>query len=57
MNNKLNRNVQKVLAGKRISLPESYAKKYGINEGDFVIVEASGSKLQVVPAQVTEKQV
>lgn len=57
MNTKLNRNVQRVLAGKRISIPESYAKKYGINEGDFVIVDASGTKLQVIPAQVTEKEV
>ena len=57
MNSKLNKNVQRVLAGKRISIPEAYAKKYGINEGDFVIVDASGSKLQVVPAEVTEKQV
>lgn len=56
MNRKLNRNVQKVLAGKRISIPESYAKKYGINEGDFVIVDASGSRLQVIPAEITERE-
>lgn len=52
-----NKVVQRVLSGRRISIPEVYAKKCGINEGDFVIVEMSGSRLQVVPAEVSEKKV
>lgn len=47
--------VQKVLSGRRISIPESYAKEFGINEGDFVIVQLNGKRLEVVPAEVTEK--
>jgi bifunctional DNA-binding transcriptional regulator/antitoxin component of YhaV-PrlF toxin-antitoxin module len=50
-------NFQKVLAGKRVSLPESYSKRHGINEGDIVILEEDNSgSLRITPAQVVPKK-
>jgi bifunctional DNA-binding transcriptional regulator/antitoxin component of YhaV-PrlF toxin-antitoxin module len=49
------RTVQRVLSGRRISIPESYAKKHGVNEGDFIIVEENNGKLNIIPAEVKAK--
>ena len=49
------KNVQKVLSGMRISIPESYTKKWRIHEGDLVILVEKGGCLRIIPADVVEK--
>ncbi|MDN5847252.1 MAG: AbrB/MazE/SpoVT family DNA-binding domain-containing protein [Candidatus Nitrosocosmicus sp.] len=46
---------QKVLSGRRISLPDQLTKKYGIKEGDFVIVEDDDG-IKITPAQIVKRR-
>ena len=45
--------VLKVLAGRRITIPEEISKKLNIDEGDFVIVRLEDGSFRVIPAEVT----
>lgn len=47
---------QKVLSGKRVSLPESFYNKYDIGEGDIVILEEDKGSLRITPANVVPKK-
>jgi len=48
-------NYQKVLSGRRISIPDTLSKKYGIREGDVVIIEDSTNGIRIVPADVVPR--
>ena len=49
-------NVQKVLSGFRITLPNDFRKALKVKEGDFIIVEShEGSSLRIIPADVTPR--
>jgi bifunctional DNA-binding transcriptional regulator/antitoxin component of YhaV-PrlF toxin-antitoxin module len=54
---KLKGNVQKVLAGGRISLPESFKRKWEISDGDIVILKEDASGIKIIPADAVEKPV
>lgn len=45
---------QKVLSGRRISIPDSLSKKYGIKEGDLVIIE-DDKGIRIIPADVVKR--
>ena len=47
---------QKVLSGRRISLPENLCKKYNIREGDFVIVHEDEDGIKIIPADVIPRK-
>lgn len=49
-------NYQKVLSGRRVSIPDSFSKKYGINEGDIVILEEDKGGLRIIPADVIKRR-
>jgi bifunctional DNA-binding transcriptional regulator/antitoxin component of YhaV-PrlF toxin-antitoxin module len=49
--------VQKVLAGNRITLFDDARKKLGLNIGDFVIVRLEDGSLRIIPAEVKPKEV
>lgn len=51
----VNRFVQKVLVGKRITLPEAWCKKWELHAGDIVVVEYDGQYLRIAAAEVREK--
>ena len=40
------------MSGRRVSIPEKLSEKYGIKEGDIVILEDSKNGITIVPAQV-----
>ena len=44
--------VQKVLAGGRITINEEARDKLKINSGDYVILKIEGGVLKVIPAKV-----
>jgi bifunctional DNA-binding transcriptional regulator/antitoxin component of YhaV-PrlF toxin-antitoxin module len=46
---------QKVLSGRRVSIPDELSKKYGIREGDIVILKESSNGITIVPAEVVPK--
>lgn len=48
---------QKILAGKRVSIPEAVLKKWHLDEGDFVIVKETEKGLYIVPAEISEKEI
>ncbi len=48
---------QRILAGKRVSIPESILKKWNLREGDYVLVKETSSGLVIVPAEFKEKQI
>lgn len=48
-------NFQKVMSGRRISIPEILTKEYGIKEGDIVIVENTSKGILIVPAEVVPR--
>ena len=47
-------NYQKVLSGRRVAIPDNLSKKYGIKEGDVVIIEDSNG-IRIIPADVTPR--
>lgn len=49
----MRQNIQRILSGNRITLPVWFDGK----TGDFVLVKNSGNYLEIVPAQIVEKQV
>ncbi|MEM2159743.1 MAG: AbrB/MazE/SpoVT family DNA-binding domain-containing protein [Candidatus Nitrosotenuis sp.] len=48
---------QRILSGKRISIPEAVLKKWHVDEGDFVLVKETKDGLVIVPAQISEKEI
>jgi len=48
---------QKILAGKRVSIPEPILKKWHLKEGDFVLVKETKNGLTIVPAEFNEKEI
>jgi bifunctional DNA-binding transcriptional regulator/antitoxin component of YhaV-PrlF toxin-antitoxin module len=49
-------NYQKVLSGKKVSIPDSFSKKYRINKGDIVILEEDRGSLRIIPADVIKRR-
>lgn len=47
--------VQRILSGKRISLPTWFMEENNLEEGDWVLVQEVGNSLRVVPAVVVPK--
>jgi AbrB family looped-hinge helix DNA binding protein len=47
---------QRVLSGRRVSLPESLVKKFGIKEGDIVIVEEDRDSIRIMPAEIVRRK-
>ncbi|MCL5252891.1 MAG: hypothetical protein M1351_02225 [Candidatus Thermoplasmatota archaeon] len=47
--------VQKVLEGRRITLPDESTKRFDIHVGDYVLVEAAEDMIIVRPAEVVPK--
>lgn len=47
--------VQRVLSGRRVSIPDDMSKDLGIQEGDYVIVKAENGGIRIVPAEIKEK--
>jgi bifunctional DNA-binding transcriptional regulator/antitoxin component of YhaV-PrlF toxin-antitoxin module len=47
--------VQRVLGGKRISIPEEASRTLGLDVGDFVIVEVKGKVMHIKAAKVTPR--
>jgi bifunctional DNA-binding transcriptional regulator/antitoxin component of YhaV-PrlF toxin-antitoxin module len=45
---------QKVLSGRRVSIPDILSEKYCIKEGDFVIVEDNDG-IKITPAQIIKR--
>lgn len=48
---------QRILSGKRVSIPEAVLKKWHVVEGDFVIVKETKEGLVIVPAIIREKEI
>jgi len=48
-------NVQKVLGGRRISIPASVSEELGIDVGELVIVEWKNGSLKIIPAEVSPR--
>lgn len=53
----LTKQPQRILAGKRVSIPEAILKKWHLGEGDFVIVKETGEGLVIIPAEINEKPI
>lgn len=47
--------VQRVLSGRRVSIPDSMSKDLGIQEGDYVIVKEDSGGIRIVLAEIKEK--
>jgi AbrB family looped-hinge helix DNA binding protein len=47
--------VQRVLGGRRVSIPEAASKALGIKEGDYVIMEVEADGLRIIPAEVSPR--
>jgi bifunctional DNA-binding transcriptional regulator/antitoxin component of YhaV-PrlF toxin-antitoxin module len=47
---------QRVLSGRRVSLPGSLVKKFGIKEGDIVIVEEDRDSIRIMPAEIVRRK-
>ena len=45
---------QKILAGKRISIPDEVFKEWGLEEGSLVLVKKQGKGIYVAPAKLIE---
>lgn len=48
--------VQKVLAGCRITIFNEARKVLGIKEGDFIILRLENGSLRIIPAEVKPKK-
>jgi len=48
--------IQKVLSGKRITIPAEVLEKLGINEGDYVIIEWEDENFRIIPAEVRPRR-
>ena len=46
---------QKILAGKRVSIPKKLLKKHGIKEGDLISVEDTNQGIIIIPVRVIKK--
>ena len=47
---------QKVLAGRRVALPQEFMAKFSINEGDIILVRQDEKGIvQIIPAEVKAK--
>lgn len=46
---------QKVLTGKRITIPFHMANKYDIKEGDIVIVEDDNGVIKIIPVDLVKR--
>ena len=49
-------NVQKILSGERITLPFTFVSKYGLKEGDVILVDETPQGLLIVPAEVKPRK-
>lgn len=49
--------VQKVLAGYRVTIFNEARRLLGIKEGDFVIVRLEDGSLRIIPAEVRPKNI
>ena len=47
--------VQKIMSGRRISLPEWFMEENSLKEGDWVLVQEVGNSLRIVPAVIVPK--
>ena len=47
---------QKVLSGRRISIPDNLSQKYCIKEGDLVIVEDNDG-IKIIPAKIIRRDI
>ncbi len=45
---------QKILAGQRVSIPDTFLKEWGLATGDFVIVSKEGKRMYIAPAKIEE---
>ena len=48
-------NIQKVLSGGRISLPQDFVRRWDLEVGDFVIVREGEDGVEFFPAEITQK--
>ena len=48
--------VQRVMSGRRVSIPDSVSKEIGLKEGDYVIVEVEGHSVRLVPAEIKPRK-
>ena len=46
---------QKVLSGRRITIPEKLLKKHGLKEGDLITVEDVGDGILIIPVKIIPK--
>ena len=51
------RQPQRILAGKRVSIPEELLKKWNMQEGDFVLVEETDAGITIAPAEISKKKI
>ena len=47
--------VQRIMSGRRISLPEWFMEENKLKVGDWVLVQEVGNSLRIVPAVVVPK--
>lgn len=47
--------VQKILTGRRLSLPIQWMKENNLNVGDWVLIKNYEKHIEIVPAKVVER--
>jgi AbrB family looped-hinge helix DNA binding protein len=48
--------VQRILGGKRISIPAEASRELNLDEGDFVIVKVEDGSMRITPAKVIPRK-
>lgn len=46
--------VQKILSGRRLSLPKWFMEMNNLKEGDYVLLQEVGKHLRIAPAKIVE---
>ena len=46
---------QKVLSGKRVSIPEPLLKKHDLKEGDLITIEDTNKGITIIPVKIIPK--
>ncbi len=57
MSSDMQNNLQRVLGGRRITIPEDSGEKLGINVGDYVLVETTDRGITIRPVDIVPRTV